>query len=250
MSGTHGTHGTVGTHQRHRHRTPTPSIRDTLHAPEAERPREADEPALVASAQAASSPAFSQLYRRYEASIFNFLYRYLLDKEVAEELTQDTFLKAWVGIAATSDELPGKFGGWLFRIATNLLYDRFRHERLVQMDRWDRWVSPAGLWLGWEPAAAAWRFRCPESLLVQDDEQPELALLSAPEPALLEQVREVLDELPPTYRLCLVLREYRGLSYREVAAVLDMTQAAVKSVLYRAREAFRRRWTQTVAAPA
>lgn len=192
--------------------------------------------ALVELARLGDDHAFTRLHERFEQDIFNYLYRQTHhDPELARDLTQDTFLKAWLAIGRTEEGL--RFGPWLRRIASNRFLDHARHVRLVQMERWEAHVDAHGA--AKTIAARAiqgWHVGGFAGLADRLEERPEQALLQA---ELCAQVRQVLDTLHPHYRRCLILREYCDLSYDQLAGVLHTTRAAVKSLLFRAREEFR-----------
>jgi RNA polymerase sigma-70 factor (ECF subfamily) len=178
---------------------------------------EVDEAVLIARAQAGDHAAFDRLYERYHTPILNYLYRLMGSSEDAYDLTQDTFLKAYLALERTSDDL--RVGAWLYRIATNVALDELRHRKLIKWQSWDAFVSV------FHPSQVAAAKDQPERLAVDREDT--------------EEVQAILEKLHPKYRVCLVLREYRDLSYDEIAEALVTTRAAVKSLLFRAREEFR-----------
>jgi RNA polymerase sigma-70 factor (ECF subfamily) len=173
---------------------------------------------MVGLAQRGDEAAFEWLYTRYSGAIHIYLYRLMNDSTDAEDLTADTFLKAWLHLPKTSDDL--RFGAWIYRVATNVALDLLRHRGLIR----------------WQPWAAFLACFHPAQVAPEGHDSPERAYLSTEASAEIEQV---MASLPPKYRLCLLLREYQGLSYDEIAEVLSTTRAAVKSLLFRAREEFR-----------
>jgi RNA polymerase sigma-70 factor, ECF subfamily len=185
----------------------------------------ASEAELVARAQAGDHGAFEALVARYQGAIYNYVYRLMGSAEDAGDLTQDTFLKAYLALPRTSDDL--RVGAWLYRIATNVCLDELRHRKLVRWQPWEAFVS------AFHPSQVA-----PDS--------PERECLSRED---AQEVQALLGELHPKYRLCLLLREYQDLSYDEIAAVLQTTRAAVKSLLFRAREEFRRAYAKAARQP-
>jgi RNA polymerase sigma-70 factor (ECF subfamily) len=150
--------------------------------------------------------------------------------EDSEDLVQETFLRAWRGREAF--EGRASFRAWLYKIATNVCLDALkgRPRRVLPAD-----VAPAA-----NPAAGipetgehAWLEPCPDQLLVEEvvveRETIELAFLAA------------MQHLPPRQRAVLILRDVVGWSADETAGVLDMSVAAVKSALQRARATMRER---------
>jgi RNA polymerase sigma-70 factor (ECF subfamily) len=211
---------------------------------------------VVGRARAGDAAAFSALFARYQQPIWHYLYRLFGDAADADEFAQDTFLKAYRALPATSSDLC--VGPWLYRIATNTALDAFRHRRLVRWEPLERASPPSAT--GLETLAAA-RQPCPDDEagggptvrqhshpLVDQDRRadPERAALDS---ELAAAVRGILGRLPRRYRVCLELRDYQGLTYDEIAAQLGMTLAAVKSTLFRARQEFRHQWQTGRARP-
>ena len=124
-------------------------------------------------------------------------------------------LRAYAGLPKIDGEL--KVGPWLYRIATNLCMDQLRRRKLI---RWEPWESFVALFH-------------PKQVARDNPEHDALRQESR------ELVHRVLQELPPRYRICLVLREYHGLSCEEIGDVIGSSRSAVKSLLFRAREEFR-----------
>jgi len=148
------------------------------------------------------------MFTRYQRPIYGYLLGMVGDVEQAEDLTQDTFLKAYKALPRTPDPaLPA----WLYRIATNTALDALRRRRL----RWlpftpgdeERWPDPA----------------------------PDLPTRCAEQ----EAVRRALAALTPPQRACLLLRARDGLTLDEVAWALGLSIGAAKMTLYRAKERFR-----------
>ena len=80
--------------------------------------------ALIARAQAGEHAAFEQLFNQYQTQIYNYIYRLMGSSEDANDLTQDTFLKAYLALSRTSQDL--RVGAWLYRIATNVCLDQLQ----------------------------------------------------------------------------------------------------------------------------
>ena len=179
------------------------------------------EAVLIARAQAGDHAAFETIFNQYQTAIYNYIYRLMGSAEDAYDLTQDTFLKAYLALAKTSDDL--RVGAWLYRIATNVCLDELRHRKLVKWQPWESFVSL------FHPSQVA--RDNPERDALQEETKHE--------------VEEVLNRLSPRYRAALVLREYHGLGYEEIAQVLGTTRTAVKTLLLRARESFRYHYVKT-----
>jgi RNA polymerase sigma-70 factor (ECF subfamily) len=171
--------------------------------------------ALIARAQAGEHAAFEQLFNQYQSQIYNYIYRLMGSSEDANDLTQDTFLKAYLALSRTSHDL--RVGAWLYRIATNVCLDQLRHRKLIKWQAWESFVAV------FHPTQVA-------------KDSPERDCITREN---AEEVQLILAQMHPKYRMCLILREYHDLSYDEIAEVLNTTRAAVKSLLFRAREEFR-----------
>ena len=165
-----------------------------------------------ASANAANRD-FEAFFLSHEHQITGYLWRMTGDEQVASDLSQETFLRAWQQFdRIRAYERPG---GWLFRVATNLALQHLR-----------RSSAPVGaathLEEAWGPHMSD-----PGRRFVERD-----------------QVRETLQELTPKARALLILRDVYGLSAEEVGAALKMSREAVKVGLWRARTQFRDIYTR------
>jgi RNA polymerase sigma-70 factor (ECF subfamily) len=158
---------------------------------------------------ATEGPSFDQLFTRYQGPIYRHILGLVGDPAQAEDLTQDTFLKAYKALPSAR---AGAVGAWLYRIATHTAYDALRHRRR----------------LAWLPFAPGDAERLPAPLR---DLPTDLAEHEA--------VGQALARLSPRQRACLLLRARDGFSIDEIAQVLCLSTGAVKMTLYRAKERFR-----------
>jgi len=169
-----------------------------------------DDQVLLAQARAGDVDAFAEVVRRYERRVRGVLARLLDDDRDVEEATQDSFVQAWRNL----DRFRGDAAvfTWLYRIAVNEALGRLRRKRVVTTPFDD----------------------APERLLIASD--PELQPERAAESGELEAFLSArIRELEPDYRAPLVLRDVLGLSNQEVADVLELSLAATKSRIHRAR---------------
>ncbi len=155
--------------------------------------------------------AFGELVRRYERDVFNLAYRMLSERGEAEDAAQEAFTRAYVNLDRYDMARP--FKTWLLSITSNHCIDRIRRRRLI--------------WLSLEEPLP------PHPALTSDAPGPEEATLNNERNLL---VQDLLDELSPDYRLAVVLRYWYDLSYAEIAEMLDTTESAIKSRLFRARQ--------------
>lgn len=166
---------------------------------------------LVALAREAPADALEAMYSAYKGRIYTFLLRFLADPEMADDVTQETFTKAYGALDRLTREhrvLP-----WLYRIATNAALDHLRRRRRFQ---WVRIGFLAGT---------------PEEPHMRDDHG------RVPE---REHIQAVLRGLPPENAIALLLHAVEGYSYNEIAEIQGATMTAVRSRIARARAAFRR----------
>jgi RNA polymerase sigma-70 factor (ECF subfamily) len=163
---------------------------------------------LVTKAQGGDRVAFGELVRWHREGVINVVYRMCGDVNLAEDAAQEAFVRAWQHLPNYRPRTP--FRNWVYRIATNAALDVLRRERET--------VDVDGL------------------SLVSPDGGPEAAV-EAEERG--EGVRRAVLALPPSSRGVLILREYEGLSYREIADTLGIPIGTVMSRLNYARKRLR-----------
>lgn len=169
---------------------------------------------------------FEEVVERYHGKVFQLVYRYTGDYEEACDLTQDTFVRAYT--AWNEFRGDSQIYTWLYRIAINLCHNqqkKLSRRRRVEQVSLD---APAidDNFEGWSTHQVA-------------DERPlPLQVLESSE--LRVRLHEALLALPDNYRTVIVLRDIEGLTYEEIARVTDSTLEAIKSRLFRARNAVRR----------
>lgn len=164
-----------------------------------------DELILIANAQGGDRHAFGELVLRYRLRVVNLVYRMCGDAEVAQDMAQEAFIRAWSKLPDYSPR--SAFGNWLYRIATNATLDLLRRDReTVDVD--------------------ALPLPAPGKSLEAGLEQKDRA----------EIVKQAVLSLPPASRSVLVLREYESLSYREISETLEIPIGTVMSRLNYARE--------------
>jgi len=161
---------------------------------------------------AGDQEAFGELVVRYERDVFNLTYRMLGNRGEAEDAAQEAFLRAYANLDRY--DLARSFKTWVLSIASNHCIDRIRRRRLT--------------WLSLEEPLP------PHPALTSDTPGPEEATLDHERSAA---VQGLLDELSPDYRVAVVLRYWYDYSYAEIAEMLGTTESAIKSRLFRARQA-------------
>jgi RNA polymerase sigma-70 factor (ECF subfamily) len=179
---------------------------------------------IVALAQQGRESAFRELIRRYERPVFSLIFRMVRDRELAEDLSQDTFVKVLNHIDRYRPEF--KLSSWLFKIANNVAID---HLRRRQLDT----VSMSG-----SPHAETTEAIEATSFDIVAQQESALDEMEARE--LGSAIEQAIAKLRPEYRSCIMLRHVEGRSYEEIAATLDLPLGTVKTYIHRARHELRR----------
>jgi RNA polymerase sigma-70 factor (ECF subfamily) len=158
--------------------------------------------------------SFRELVERYQSPIRRYLFRLTGDDQMAQDLAQETFVKAYQGIVKTKSELS--FKSWLYRIATNTGYDYLRHKKLV-------------------------------SFLPLDDSA--LSVRAAPSEGDCDEdklaVQEALLKVPAERRVCMVLHFIEGMTYGRIGAIVGAGEEAVRKRVARGSEDFKRAFNKT-----
>ncbi len=169
-----------------------------------------EERVWIRQAIAGDHEAFTRLVEVYQIPVYNLAYRMLGDAKEAEDAAQETFLRAYTRLSTYQTDK--KFSSWLLAIASHYCIDRLRRRRFT-------WLSLDEL--------------PPLNQTADEHNHPEKAAIQQEE---RDEVRKLLNRLPPQYRAAVILRYWYELSYREIAEVMGTTESAIKSRLYRARE--------------
>jgi len=178
---------------------------------------------IVVWAQDGAETAFRELVRRYQRPVFSLIYRMVRDREIAEDLAQETFIKVLNAIDSYRPE--HKFSSWIFKIANNAAIDHLRRREpdLLSLDGAPDAVSP-------ERQGAT-------ALQVRDLGESPLDELQARE--LGSHIETAIARLRPEYRACIMLRHVEGRPYEEIAGILDLPLGTVKTYIHRARAELR-----------
>ena len=178
---------------------------------------------VAALAKEGREPAFRELVRRYERPVFSLIFRMVRDRELAEDLAQDTFIKVLNNIDRYRPEF--KLSSWLFKIANNVTIDHLRRRQLatVSLDG-----SPHA-----QTAAEA------QATSLDVESRGESALEAMESRELGSAIELAIARLRPEYRSCILLRHVEGRSYEEIAATLDLPLGTVKTYIHRARHELR-----------
>ncbi len=167
---------------------------------------------LIARAQKGDADAMGFLYQRYVGAIYRYLSVRLGDAQVAEDLTEDVFLRSFQTLGAYR-ERGWPYSAFLYRVAKNMLTDYYRQRR------------PEVTLLASKPATDS--ARPLDDFMIQSEQ--------------MDALRQAMDEIPPNYREVVILRVILALPTDVVARWMDMTEGATRVLLHRALESIRRK---------
>ena len=166
-------------------------------------------------------PAFDYLVEKYRRPMISFMYRMTHNQAVAEELAQEVFLRVYR--SRQSYEASAKFTTWLYRIATNLAVNHARdtkHERPENVVNIDEPDAETGMTVD----VADTGLNAEQSILRSER---------------LAAIRKQVEALPERQRMAVLMHKYQNMDYKQIAAVLKLSESATKSLLFRAYETLR-----------
>jgi RNA polymerase sigma-70 factor, ECF subfamily len=173
---------------------------------------------LALAFQRGDHEAYETIYELYAPRVESVCFRMLGDSFDAQEAAQETFLRVYQSLP----RFNGRYhlGAWIARIATNICLDHIRSRARKPSD-----ATPLEILdLESDPADVS----DPEHLYIRNTEA--------------RRVKRVLASLPPLHRAAIVLRDFEGLCYQDIASALDLTETQVKALIHRARKGFRKTW--------
>jgi RNA polymerase sigma-70 factor (ECF subfamily) len=174
--------------------------------------------------KAGDQQSFELLLQRYRTPLVNFLYRMVRNREQAEDLAQEVFLRVY---RAREDYEPSaKFTTWLFRIATNLALNSVRDHRYEKLE------------VSMDAPIVADAEDGEERMMELADEHPDIEQHLVDE-ARKKMIRHAIEKLPEKQRAAVLLHKYQELDYAEIAKILQCSESALKSLLFRAYETLR-----------
>jgi RNA polymerase sigma-70 factor, ECF subfamily len=178
---------------------------------------------VVLKARAGQDAAYRELIRRYERPVFALLFRMVRDRELAEDLAQETFVKALNAIDSYRPEF--KFSSWIFKIANNAAIDHLRRRELDTLS------------LDGSPHAETPEAMQATALQIGARQESPLDTVEAKE--LGTAIEAAIGSLRPEYRSCILLRHVEGRAYEEIAEILNLPLGTVKTYIHRARNELR-----------
>jgi len=178
---------------------------------------------VVARSREGDEAAYRELIRRYERPVFSLIFRMVRDREIAEDLSQETFIKVLNAISTYRPEF--KFSSWVFKIANNTAIDHLRRRELDTLS------------LEGSPHAATPEAMEATALQLGTERASPLDDVASRE--LGGEIEIAINRLRPEYRSCILLRHVEGRAYEEIADILGLPLGTVKTYIHRARNELR-----------
>ena len=178
---------------------------------------------LVRLSRRGDERAARELVHRFERPVFSLIYRMVRDRELAEDLSQDVFVRTFNNLDRYDRSY--KFSSWLFKIAYNLTVDHLRRRELPT-------ISVHGA----PDAVTPDRQEATSVTLESDEEAPDDRLVAK---ELAGELEEAISALREDYRTAILLRHVEGRSYEEIAEIMDIPLGTVKTYIFRARRELR-----------
>jgi len=171
---------------------------------------------IISKAKKGDQEAFSKLLDKYKGAIYSVIYKMVRNKQDAEDLVQETFIKAFASLSTFNEEYA--FSTWLFKIATNNCIDYLRKKKLKTLSIDKPLESKNG-----------------ELFIELSDEK------ETPEKEIINKEKQniiniAIDSLPSIYRNAIILRHKKDKSYEEISNILNIPIGTVKARIFRARE--------------
>ena len=181
-----------------------------------ENERKLEDKKLIDRALEGDENAFRSLLEKYRNLVFSIMLKMVRNKQEAEDLTQEAFMKAFASLASFNDEFA--FSTWLMKIASNNCIDFLRKKKLKTYSIH-------------EPIQ--YKDEKIEIEIPDHDPSPERTLLQSERSRMIE---ETINELPERYRYVIILRHKEEKSYEEIAEIMNLPLGTVKAQIFRARE--------------
>lgn len=185
----------------------------------------AEDLGLIERAKKGDESAFRVLLKKYERSVFTICLRMVRNREEAEDLAQEAFVKVFSMLERYNPTYA--FSSWLFKITSNLCIDSLRKRRIEGVPMDEPVQGDKGVYV-----------RQYES----GGDDPEMATIKKERAGYLMRA---IDDLPPHYKLMVILRHQEGLSYEEIAATVGVPLGTVKARIHRARQMLRKLLDET-----
>ena len=185
---------------------------------------------LIDRCQKKMPGAFEQLVRRYQDRVFNLSFRFLREREIAEEIAQDVFVSIYKHIDGFKGE--AKFTTWLFRVVANHCHNKSKYLRRRKHRQQDSLDEPIDTHDGERKRELADDpGHSPEELSTRRN--------------MNELIQEAISHLDEDHRVIVLLRDVEDMSYEEIGEILGLPEGTVKSRLHRARNELRERLSKS-----
>lgn len=179
-------------------------------------PYSTTEQILVDRAQSGDEAAFTEILQRYKRPVLDFVYRMIGDPDAAQDVAQDVFVRVWRGISRFKYRRNAAFSTWVFQIARNACIDVIRRRARDPLQGMA--VDP---------------------VILEQSTSPNPTATDVARREIGEQIAAAVASLPEDQRAVVVLAEYQGLAYKEIAAVMNCSVKSVEARLYRAKHFLR-----------
>ena len=180
-----------------------------------------DDAELFLKFKGGDKSTFCQLVEKYQDSVINTCYRFLRNKEEAEEVAQEVFLKVY--LSANSYQPKAKFSTWLFKIVVNLCLNKLRDKKKYSSLKIDN---------------PFYKNQMENDIPALTESQPNKSYESK---ELKRIIKHAIDSLPENQRVAIMLNKYEGFSYQEMAKILDCSVSSIESRLFRAKESLKKK---------
>ncbi|MGM0460465.1 MAG: RNA polymerase sigma factor [Bacteroidota bacterium] len=167
-----------------------------------------NEPLLIKQVQNGDRAAYTRLVEKWHSKIYRFAFRFFADEDEAHDITQKTFIKTYQNVSTL--ENPEKFSSWIYRIANNLCLDELKRAGRRKSTSLEAYMEQSAVLEG------------DVALPDADLQNKELGHI----------LQKALLTLPDEQRTVIILKEYEGLKFREIADILEEPESTVKSRLY------------------
>lgn len=159
---------------------------------------------LIKRVQNGDLPAFNLIFDQWKDKIHRFAYRFLMDSDDANEITQKTFIKAYQKMDTLEE--PGKFSPWIYRVANNLCLDELKRADRKKVDKVADWSEYVG-----------------------ENQSPHKNLETS---ELSELLQKALMTLPDEQRVVVIMKQYEGFTFKEISEILQQSENTIKSRMY------------------
>lgn len=179
---------------------------------------------LIAQVLEGQAQAFTMLVYRWQRKIYNFAYRYTMDRDVAGDIAQQTFIRAFKNLSRLKD--PDAFSPWLYQITVNLCKDHLKKKknRFLSLEALQEKHQESGTPLPRELCSGEWDI--PDQAVQRRE--------------TVTRVQHALTQIPAEQREVVILKQFQGLKFSEIAEILDLPVNTVKSRMYYGLSAIRK----------